>query len=134
MRCMYAFPFDRIDGIELSEKIASVARQNFRRLGAKRTSIFNISATDFDGYSNYNIFYFYNPFSEKIMVSVLQRIVRSNVEGRELLIMYNNPVCHTQLKMSGFTKIREYPDEWGNGIFIYTNKPEGSRLSKSRLI
>ncbi|MFA6062363.1 MAG: class I SAM-dependent methyltransferase [Gallionella sp.] len=130
MRGMYNFPFLRIDGIELSEKIAKLARHNFQRLRVLRTSIFNISATDFDGYSNYNIFYLYNPFTSLIMGKVMENINQSNVSDRELLIIYNNPVCHAQIEMAGFTKILQYPDEWGNGIYVYTNKPASSRLKK----
>lgn len=49
---------------------------------------------------------------------------------RELIIIYNNPTCHEEVIRQGiFIKIGSYPDQWGNGISIYSNKGfKSSRL------
>jgi cyclopropane fatty-acyl-phospholipid synthase-like methyltransferase len=48
IRCMTKFPFQRIDGVEISEKIANIAKTNFEKLGIPNVKIFNTSAIEFD--------------------------------------------------------------------------------------
>mgnify|MGYP006886184579 FL=1 len=37
-------------------------------------------------------------------------------------IIYNNPVCAEVICKSGFKKIKTYPDMWGNGIHVFSDK------------
>ena len=137
MRKMLKFPFARIEGIEISEQIAAIATQNFKRLHANRCRIFICDASLFRDYDAYNMVYFYNPFPNSVMSNVIDSLIRSiqSLE-RELIIVYNNPTCHDIVIGKGvFSKIADYPDEWGNGIFIYSNRDSNnSRLftNKSR--
>jgi SAM-dependent methyltransferase len=123
MRSMLKFPFARVDGIEFSEQIAKIAIRNLKKLNVKRSNIFICSAHLFQHYDRYNMYYFYNPFGAEIMSKVIsninQKIYRTN---REILIIYNNPVCHDIIIEGSFFKISEYPAEWGNQIYIYSNK------------
>lgn len=133
MLSMLRFPFARVDGVELSEHIADIAIRNFRKLNVKRTHVFNCDARTFQHYDHYNMFYFYNPFSVEIMSGVISNIYQS-IQGtdREILIIYNNPVYHDLIINQGvFSKIKEYPDEWGNQQYVYSNRnPEHSRLNR----
>jgi protein-L-isoaspartate O-methyltransferase len=123
MRVMRRFPFGRVAGIELAGGIAEIARQNFRRLRASNVEVYAGDAAEFDGYGEFNVFYFYNPFPSAIMARVLDRIFgAAAADGRELLVIYNNPVCHDLLVERGFLRVRDYPDEWGNGIRLYSNR------------
>jgi 16S rRNA G966 N2-methylase RsmD len=123
MRTMLKYPFARVDGVEISEHIAEIARRNFKKLNEKKCNIFHCDASIFQHYGQYNMFYFYNPFPAEIMSKVISNISHS-ISGadKEALIIYNNPVCHDLLIGHGkFLKIKEYPDEWGNKIYIYSN-------------
>jgi hypothetical protein len=133
MRSMLKFPFAEVAGVELSEQIAAIAINNFKKLKANRCHVFNCDATKFQNYGRYNMFYFYNPFPADIMSEVIYKIDES-VRGsdKEILIIYNNPVYHDSIISFGaFSKVKEYPDEWGNQIFLYSNKSlDHSRLNR----
>lgn len=126
MRVMLEFPFSRVDGIEISEQIATIARNNFRKLKvpSNRCKIFTIDAFTFQELDLYSHVYFYNPFSGEIMKKVVENLTSSIKRmPRMVIIIYNNAVCHSEVISSGvFQKIVEYPDEWGNMIFLYTNQ------------
>ncbi|MBP1465519.1 methyltransferase domain-containing protein [Candidatus Chloroploca sp. M-50] len=124
LRTMLAFPFVRVDGIELSGKIAAIATRNFKRLNAHRVNVFHGDASMFSGYDAYNIVYLYNPFPVSVMRPVVQALTRSVQEvERELVIIYNNPTCHETVVAQGvFAQKGRYPDQWGNGIALYSNR------------
>jgi SAM-dependent methyltransferase len=127
MRVMRRFPFGRVAGIELSVELARIAERNFRRLHAENVEVHVGDAAAFDGYSSFNIVYFYNPFPAVVMSRVLDRMNFAWVDAkRERVIIYNNPACHALLAERGFHAIRDYPDEWGNGIRVYSTLPRGS--------
>ena len=133
MLTMLKFPFARVHGIELSKEIAEIAIRNFTNLKKQRWHVFNENAITYKNYSDYSMLYMYHPFPEAIMRQVVANI-HSSVAGRaeEMLIIYNNPVCHELIVNEGFSKHREYPDEWGNGIFVYSNKNlRDSRLNRA---
>lgn len=134
MRSMLKFPFAEVGGVELSEQIAAIAINNFKKLKENRCLISSCDATAFQHYGRYNMFYFYNPFPNDIMSEVICKINESiRRSDDEILIIYNNPVCHDLIISNGvFSKIKEYPDEWGNQIYLYSNKSlEHSRLNRS---
>ena len=128
MRTMLESPFAKVDGVEISQKLAAIASANFRRLGKVNAHIFNANAVDFDGYGNYDFLYFYNPFPAEVMRQTMAQVQRQLDPARELVIIYNTPICHDIVVKHGFTSIRDYPDQWGNGIRIYSNRPATSRL------
>ena len=133
MRIMLKFPFEKVDGIELSKHIAEIAKRNLKKLNADRSKVFNCDATIFQYYNKYNMFYFFNPFPAKVMYNVISKINQA-IQGldREILIIYNNPVCHDIILSQGtFYKVKEYPDEWDKQIYIYSNKSQKySRLNR----
>lgn len=135
MRTMLEFPFAKVDGIELSDHIAAIARQNFKRLNAGRTTIFTGDATKFEGYDAYNLIYLYNPFPAIIMADVMKALFQSvQRSDRELVIIYNNATCNDLVVAGGiFEKMYAYPDKWDNLITIYSNrKYANSRLSLNK--
>lgn len=128
MRTMLDFPFARVDGVEISAQLAAIASANFERLGKRNAQVFNANAVDFDAYGRYNVFYFYNPFPDEVMRQVMAQLRRQLDPDREALIIYNTPKCHGIVVEHGFTPMRDYPDQWGNGIRVYSNRPADSRL------
>jgi len=133
MRSMLKFPFKKVDGVELSDQISAIATKNFELLKVKRSRVYSCNATSFPHYDQYNMFYFYNPFPDQVMLQVLSNIYQS-IQGseNETMIIYNNPACHDLIIGEGvFSKIKEYPDEWGNQIYVYSTKSlEHSRLNR----
>ncbi len=129
MRCMLDFPFSKIDGVEISEHIAGIAKRNFRKLNATGCTVFNCNASSFENYGDYNIYFLYNPFPAEVMSMVIDKIIQSIVgETRERSIIYNNPKsrCHDVIIKQGiFRKIEEYPDACGHPIYIYSNRGAG---------
>ena len=134
MLAMLKFPFARVDGIELSKEISEIAIRNLTKLKKQRWQIFNGDAITYKDYNAHTMLYLYNPFPEEIMRHVVANI-HSSIAGREqeMLVIYNNPICHQLFVSDGvFCKHREYPDQWGNGIFVYSNKIlQQSRLHRS---
>jgi SAM-dependent methyltransferase len=127
LRVMRRFPFGRVAGIELSDELARIAERNFRRLRARNVEIHAGDASEFEGYGPFNIVYFYNPFPDVVMSRVLDRMNSAWAGSRvERVIIYNNPSCHALLAGRGFHAIRDYPDEWGNGIRVYSTLLPGS--------
>lgn len=119
---MSEFDFSRIDGIEIAANNAEIAKRNFKKLKISNVEIFNIDAAKFNGYSNYNYFYLYNPFPDSVMKLVIPHLLSQISAEKKITIIYNNPVCHEVLIQSGLKHVKVYPDQWGNGINIYTNE------------
>jgi SAM-dependent methyltransferase len=124
MRTMLSHPFARVDGIEMSRRLAGIARRNFALLGQSRATVYSINAEQFSGYDRYSFFYFYNPFPKNVMTAVMGRICDSLRRApRRAILIYDNPVCHDEIIRGGlFRKKSEYPDAWGNRIFVYTDR------------
>lgn len=128
MRTMLDFPFARVDGVEIAGQLADIASANFKRLGKGNAEVFNANAVEFDGYGRYNFLYFYNPFPKQVMQLTMRQLAQQLAPERESVIIYNAPGCHDVVVENGFTPMRDYPDQWGNGIRIYSNRPATSRL------
>lgn len=86
------FPFERIAGIELQEELVRTAGKNFRILGLeKRISCMQADALDFDGYGEFDVFFFFNLFSEEVFGRVIDRILESRKSEEPLTFIYHNP-------------------------------------------
>jgi len=128
MRCMTKFLFQKIDGIEISDILSNIATKNFAKLNERRVEIKNVDASTFLGYMDYDFFYLYNPFPQEVMKKVLFQIKDQTDSKKEVIIIYNNPVCHDQIIKHEFHKVKEFPDMWGNGITLYSNLKNSQRL------
>ncbi len=123
MRTMLQFPFKRVDGIEIAERLARIGQKNFRKLQADRATIFNCDATTFTEYEAYSYVYFYNPFPAEVMVKVIRRLnIAMQKTGKNITIIYNNPVCAGLVTRHGFVLKGRHLSEWGTDIHIY--RPE----------
>jgi SAM-dependent methyltransferase len=132
LRQLARYPFCRVDGIEISSMLAEVARKNFARLGpgpgGRQVQIFCMDAVQFRGYGDYNVIYLYRPFPNEVLAQVLDLINEQNQDQQERIIVYNNPVGHEEVLQRGFYLCRRYPDLWGNGIHVYSNRADSQRL------
>ena len=75
-----------------SELFSKYCKKKFKKLKVKNVKIINIDARKFDNYGNYDYVYLYNPFSKKILNTVIKKIVRQS--SKKVKIIYNNPVGH----------------------------------------
>ena len=52
LKVMLDFPFQNIDGIEISSKLAAISIKNFQKLKTDKVKIFNLDASCFQHYHN----------------------------------------------------------------------------------
>lgn len=102
MRLFRRYDFKKIHGIEISKEISKIAQRNFSILKDGRIGVFNCDATEFQYYSNYNLFYFANPFPASVMETVISRLA-AQVKDNDVGVVYYNPTCADVLKAHGFT-------------------------------
>lgn len=74
LKTMLDFPFQNIDGIEISSKLAEISAKNFQKLKTNKVKIFNQDACHFKHYNNYKYFYLYNPFPKKYFKKVIAKM------------------------------------------------------------
>ena len=113
--------FGKISGIELTPSLVKVAEKNFQKLKINKVDFLCINAVDFKQYDHYNFFYLCNPFPEPIFKLFLSELLNQINPNKHIYIIYNNPVCDHVLLDSGLHRIGQFPDAYGNGIFVYSN-------------
>ena len=125
MRTMLAFPFSRVDGVEISPKVVRIARRNFEILNvpAERCMVFKMDATKFVDLDVYNHFYFYSPFSSELLAEVIANILESvHRKPRRIKIIYTNPEYEFVLKSTQeIEKVGDYPGAYEHRIVVYSN-------------
>jgi tRNA1(Val) A37 N6-methylase TrmN6 len=127
MSVMLKFPFAAVDGAELSEEIASIARANFVALGvpAGRCKVCAADATalrtELDGYSH---FYMYNPFRSPIMKQVAANLSESlDRHPRSVSLLYNTPACRADIDATGrFEVVRRFEGVDGAEMLWYRSR------------
>lgn len=106
--------FGKVSGLEYVPSLVEIARKNFRRLHLdNKIDLFCGDAAEFEGYANFNVFYFFNPFEAPIMDKVIAKIVATKKE--KIWIILHNPVCDDVVKKYGgreksrlFDKVKSY--------------------------
>ena len=124
MRTMLRFPFSQVDGIELSEQLAGIARSNLKRIGQGRTTIYSANAVDFERYGSYSHYYFYNPFPGSVMEATLKRIQDADSVSGKFLI-YNNPTCRSLVEAAGFVSMSSFRGGHNNVIEVFQGRETG---------
>ena len=87
---------NKVYGIELSELLVSISRQNMAKLGVNNVEILHLDVTDTPDFilDECNIFYFYNPFPRDVFCNVFRKIeVSLKRRWRFVYLIYFNPVC-----------------------------------------
>lgn len=86
-------PFTKIDGIEYSSELAEIARNNLTKMKVDKSTIYNMDASEFKKYNEYDYFYMYNPFGESTMSEVVTKIEKTLEEREsEVYVIYANPL------------------------------------------
>jgi len=107
---MAQYPFKKIDGLDISERLLEIAESNIRRTKLTNCALFHADAVFFSDYKNYNYFYMSHPFPCSVMQAVIANIIKSIDEfPRPVKIIYNSPACHNIIIDSGrFNQTEEY--------------------------
>lgn len=70
--------FGRVAGIEYESWLHNIATKNIEILDLQdRVELINADARYFEGYSDFNYFFFFNPFDDEIYAEVISNIVSS---------------------------------------------------------
>lgn len=105
------YGFKVIRGIEFAPELCSIARKNIentlRRHRSVETSIYCLDAVDYEVQPNDESFFFFNPFTQEVMIRVLRNLLQSvKNHPRTIYVVYLNPVCEELFLSAGF--VREY--------------------------
>ena len=121
------FPFKRVIGVEFSPELHQIAQENIRIYKSPTQKCRDLESICMDVViypipKERAIFYLYNPFGEKIMVSVLNNIERSLDDyPREIIIIYHDPVFGVLLDTVEFLeRIKRQRDY---SIYVNKNSP-----------
>jgi len=121
------FPFARVAGIELSERAVSIARENLRKMGIEKSTIYHCDAAHFAEYDRYTHLYMAHPFPASVLAETLNTVVSSlSRRPRRLVLIYLNSLSHDAIVgeshdtivAAGFEKLSEFQGEWGP-IMVY---------------
>lgn len=82
------FKFKKIGGVEINKIDYDICRENIDKLGlTDKISIINSDILEFNNFSDYNYFYFFNPFNEEIFSKIIETI--SNLNNSPTIIYKN---------------------------------------------
>lgn len=89
---MAKYPFRAIAGIEVNPSDCEISRRNLEALGVQNINVINIDAQEFNAYSKYNYFYFYNPFPSTVFSFVVSKIIANENRLRtdRTVVIYKN--------------------------------------------
>lgn len=101
------YGFQQITGIDFAPALCNVAKQNIENIKKNYPSVeFDILCEDAVNYTvenNDNIFFFFNPFDEIVMLQVVKNILQSVRQNpREIYVVYINPVEKEIFLSAGF--------------------------------
>lgn len=113
---MNLFKFSKIAGVEIDKKLIDVCYNNFTILKINNIEIYHKDATLFEGYLEYNYFYFYNPFS----LDSFSRIIDIISNKKNITIIFKNIAAEYQklLETKKFVKIAEEEGEERNYLLF----------------
>ena len=118
--------FKMVGGVEYTTNLYKICCNNLQKKGIPSDHIYNMDAKDFEYYSDYDIFFFNNPFDETIMEPVANKIFNSNTE-KECILYYLNPHLKPRtdaIEKAGFKLKKKILDnnEWYFNINVYSNR------------
>jgi len=121
---MARYPFQRVDGVEISPELLEIARKNFTRMGIRNVRVFCSDAASFEDLDRYSFVYMFNPFPAVVMSRVLDNIARSlSRQPRVMRLLYRNPACHELLLGAGFRVARSFHHD-ALPFHLYAKEPQ----------
>jgi SAM-dependent methyltransferase len=113
--CAAQYSVDQVIGVDLSEELCAVARENVRRLRHRRApiTVHQCFADAFD-YSSATVLFLFNPFGASTLASVLDKIRRS--AGRAVRIAYAYPLFEEVFGRQDWLTRVEHWDAAASGV------------------
>ena len=100
--------------MEYTPELCDICRKNLDILKLDQVKVFNCDAKEFDGYGDYDIFYFCNPFDETILSVVARKILEAH-KDMKCWIYYLNPHQEKRQKAitdAGFKLVKVIDDKY----------------------
>lgn len=102
--------FTKITGVEFAKELCEEARKNITpvqiRFPGKIFNVIHADAADVLIEDDTNVFFFFNPFDEVVILSVAKNILRSlNKNPREAFVIYLNPLHKEIFLSAGFEQV-----------------------------
>lgn len=125
------FPFRRLVGVEFSEDLCQIARENVRRYesrhpGMPPTEIRHADASHVLVEADWTLLYFFNPFDAQVMRLVLSNVERSyRAHPRRIRLLYCYPVCREVFDRCGFLQLERTFRIMGRESLLYQTAEEG---------
>jgi cyclopropane fatty-acyl-phospholipid synthase-like methyltransferase len=114
------YPLSIVDGIEISENLASIARKNFRKVKNNKSIIFCIDAMYFHDYDKYTHVYMFNPFPGNVVAKVMKYLELSLMKRPRLVtIIYTHPCFSDEITKSGRFKLVKVVNHFPHKCHIY---------------
>jgi precorrin-6B methylase 2 len=118
------YPFAKIAGIELSEKMYQTCLKNLKKHDLETVDIILKNATDVSfEYDEYDTFFMYNPFKENVVKKVVRNLINSvKRKPRKIVMIYHNPLHGNIFIEQGFKIIEKLNDnhiDQTRRIYIY---------------
>jgi SAM-dependent methyltransferase len=123
------FPFRKILGVEISQRLHKIAEQNIRnyRNPAVKCAMMQSFFADAATYpipDGRLVLYFFNPFEREIMVKVLSNIDRSlREQPREIYVVYRTPLLGSLMDQATFLKKVSARNGYAVYASVYFSRP-----------
>ena len=109
MITMSKYGFARVDGVEISPRLAATAEKHLARAKVANASVFCCDAADFKDYDPYTVLYMYHPFGDVVLREVLSNVAASLARRpRRLTLLYRNPMHHELVIQAGFCQTGKF--------------------------
>jgi len=114
----------KIIGIEFSKNLHSLAKKNlmmcFKRCSNIDWELFHINALNYKIPKDSNVFFFYDPFNENIMIKIIKKIKFSLDKNlRQIFIIYISPQHKSIFLKFGFRLIHSEINNYNKGFAIF---------------
>ena len=111
MKCAVESGYGKDAGLDLDKHLLGIAKKNMSILKMD-VRLINANAVDFDGYADFDVFYFYNPFGRSVFEQVIEKIKESQkTRNRDIWIAYYHPVFSELFDKAGFELKNEVKDK-----------------------
>jgi SAM-dependent methyltransferase len=118
------FPFKRIVGVEFSDELNAIARDNIASFPreAQRCGDIEIvceDAAEFELPAEPLVLYFYNPFHEPVMRAVMRRVTESLDDDQRpvFVILTRTTPLATVVEDAGFVRVTGLPDDVADELY-----------------
>jgi len=107
------YGFNKITGIDFAKELCEEAQKNITPLQQyfpeKSFAIIHVNAVDHQIEDDTNVFFFFNPFDEVVILAVVKNILLSLKRNpREIYVIYVNPVHEEIFLSAGFEQVYYY--------------------------